>query len=122
MVLRVVSKHDSHHQLRRLHKKYGDYVRTGPNDISVADPEAVHIVHGPHTTCRKAPWYDGDYPYYSLFSTRDRREHGLRRRVWAPAFSDKALRGYESRIEVYNNQLVEQIEARLGKRERKPEN
>lgn len=109
-----IFKHDSHHQLRRLHKKFGKYVRIGPNDISIADPDAVYVVHGSHTICRKAPWYDGDYPYYSLQSTRNRQDHDLRRRVWAPAFSDKALRGYEGRIEVYNKQLVQQIEARLG--------
>ena len=29
-----------------LHRKYGDFVRLGPNVISVADPKALKIIYG----------------------------------------------------------------------------
>jgi hypothetical protein len=44
-----------------------------------------------------------------MHTTRDRPLHDRRRRVWAPAFSDKALREYEPKIKYFNNKLVERI-------------
>lgn len=109
------AKLDSCHQLRRLHQRYGEFVRVGPNDISVTDPDGIQVVFGAQTKCTKASWYDGDYPLQSMHTTRDKKLHDKRRRIWAPAFSDKALRGYESRIEVYNELLIKKIQARLSK-------
>ena len=40
--------------------------------------------------------------------------HDRRRRIWIPAFSDKALRGYENRVKKYNDLLVQQISAFSG--------
>lgn len=31
---------------RRLHKRYGDIVRTAPNQVSIADPAAVNVIYG----------------------------------------------------------------------------
>jgi hypothetical protein len=109
------TKFDGHHQLLRLHKKYGRFVRIGPNDLSVADPDGTQVISAPNTKCSKSPWYDGDNPRASMHTTRDKGLHDRRRRVWAPAFSDKALRGYEARIKVYNDLLIEKIEELSGK-------
>ena len=106
---------NSHHQLAKLHQKYGKIVRIGPNDLSISDHQGTLVISGPHGTCTKGPWYEGDYPLQSMHTTRDRAHHDRRRRVWAPAFSDKALRGYETRIKVYNDLLVKQINAYSGK-------
>jgi len=110
------AKLDGHHQLAKLHQKYGKFVRVGPNDISVSDPAGTQIISGPQSKCIKGQWYDGDYPLESMHTTRDKAHHDRRRRVWAPAFSDKALRGYETRIKVYNDLLVKQINSFSGKR------
>lgn len=37
------------------------------------------------------------------------------RRIWSPAFSDKALRDYEVRIRPYGEQLQRQLAASQGK-------
>src|SRR4051812_42208218 len=50
-------------------------------------------------------------PSTSMHTTRDRSVHDRRRRIWSPAFSDKALRGYENRIQKYNDLLIKQISA-----------
>ncbi|KAL8918691.1 MAG: hypothetical protein Q9172_005320 [Xanthocarpia lactea] len=47
----------------------------------------------------------------SLETTRNRAEHDQRRRVWSGAFSDKALRGYETRMLKYRRKLLSQIDA-----------
>lgn len=41
--------------------------------------------------------------------------HDRRRRIWSPAFSDKALRGYETRLKPYSTLLAEQLKAFGGK-------
>jgi hypothetical protein len=102
---------NAHHQLAALHKKHGRFVRIGPNDISVTHPDGAQVISGLQSKCTKGSWYDGDYPLQSLHTTRDKMLHDKRRRIWAPAFSDKALRGYEKRIKVYNDLLVGQIRA-----------
>lgn len=50
-----------------------------------------------------------------MHTTRDKGLHDRRRRVWAPAFSDKALRGYEGRIKGYNDLPIEKIKVFSGK-------
>jgi hypothetical protein len=108
------AKLDGHHQLDRLHKKHGKFVRIGPNDLSVTHPDGAQVISGPQSKCIKGSWYDGDYPLQSMHTTRDKSYHDRRRRLWAPAFSDKALRGYEKRIQVYNDLLVNQIKSFSG--------
>jgi tryprostatin B 6-hydroxylase len=105
---------DRHMILYNAHKKWGRFVRYGPNDISVSDPDVVRVALAPSAVCQKAPWYAFEYPGCSLVSVRDREAHARRRRIWAPAFSDKALRGYEIRVERYNKALLRQIEALEG--------
>ena len=109
-----MGSNNSNFYLTDLHRKYGKYVRIGPNDLSITDPEAMQAVSGVQAKCAKNQWYDGDKPFSSMHTTRQKALHDRRRRVWAPAFSDKALRGYENRMQKYNGQLVEQIAAFSG--------
>lgn len=102
-------------ELQSLHQKYGKFVRIGPNDLSVTDPDGVQVISSPNSICKKAQWYEQDAPLISMHTTRDRSLHDRRRRVWAPAFSDKALRGYEERVQKYNNLLIEQLGKAQGK-------
>ncbi|KAG9258283.1 putative P450 monooxygenase [Emericellopsis atlantica] len=103
-----------HHVLRRLHETYGPYVRLGPNDLSVVDPDGMRVVLGPSSRCRKSAWYGQDAPYISTNTTRDRAAHDRRRRLLTPSFSDAALRGYMVRAQRYNDQLLGQLEASAG--------
>ncbi|KAJ0422245.1 cytochrome P450 [Aspergillus carlsbadensis] len=113
--LHISKNMDRHMILYAAHKKYGRFVRYGPNDISVSDPDVVQVALGAGAVCNKAPWYAFEYPGCSLVSVRDREAHARRRRIWSPAFSDKALRGYEVRVERYNKALLRQIEGLGGK-------
>ena len=36
-----------------IHRKYGDIVRIGPNELSFADPQALHDIYGPKGTSQK---------------------------------------------------------------------
>lgn len=105
---------DAHLQFLEAHKKYGDFLRIGPNDLSVVDVQAVEVISAPNSKCIKSPWYDQDAPRTSLHTTRDRGTHDRRRRVWAPAFSDKALRGYETRVQTLNDLLISKLDETKG--------
>jgi tryprostatin B 6-hydroxylase len=62
------------------------------------------------TKCGRSAFYNGD-PVPSMISSRDRTAHDRRRRVWSPAFGDKALRDYAKRIKIYDDQLISRINA-----------
>lgn len=102
-------KLDSHHVLKRLHDQYGPFLRIGPNDISVIDADGTQVISAADSKCTKGPWYDQDSPHISMHTTRSRAMHDRRRRIWAPAFSDKALRGYENRVQGLNDLLISRI-------------
>ncbi|KAF2745906.1 putative P450 monooxygenase [Sporormia fimetaria CBS 119925] len=101
--------------LYESHKKWGDFVRIGPNTLSVADPRIVKPALGVHAVCTKAPWYSVEHPSYSMHTSRNKADHDARRRIWSNAFSDKALRGYEQRVLKYNKMLIEQLQSMAGR-------
>ncbi|OCK86317.1 cytochrome P450 [Lepidopterella palustris CBS 459.81] len=96
---------DAYKKVAKLHEKYGDFVRIGSSDLSIIHSKGVSIVYGPGTKCLRAAVYNGD-PLPSLIAARDRSEHDKMRRNWSSAFSEKALRGYEQRIKIYEDQLA----------------
>jgi tryprostatin B 6-hydroxylase len=88
---------------------YGPIVRTGATHISIADSAFVEPVLGHNATPRKGAWYDIDYPYHSLHEERDPKVHEKKRGLWAPAFSDKALRGYNVQLNLVNEKFMEKV-------------
>ncbi|KAL8822793.1 MAG: hypothetical protein Q9191_006478 [Dirinaria sp. TL-2023a] len=107
---------DNHKVRARWHEQYGDFVRIGPNELSIISPNAQTTILGPASPCLKSPWYD--YVVYqnleSLHSARDEATHEARRKIWDRGFSMRALRDYESRITKYTEQLVSGIRQRVG--------
>lgn len=100
---------DAYYQLKTLHDQYGDFVRISPNILSIVDPEGMEVSYGVHAKASKSPWYEGDYPLSSMHTTRSKPLHDKRRRVWAPAFSDKALREYETQVNFYNDKMIKRL-------------
>lgn len=100
---------NAHIQLGDLHSRYGHFVRISPGAVSVSHLDAIDLVQSATTKCFKAPLYDVTKPLTSLQITRDKTEHALRRKVWNPGFSEKAIRGYDQRIRGYQDRLVSRI-------------
>ncbi|KAE9369395.1 cytochrome P450 monooxygenase-like protein [Stipitochalara longipes BDJ] len=114
-VLRLLKTSDNYAQADRLHKKYGDIVRIGPNELSITIPDIIPLIYGPGSKCTKTAWYDVvGLPNKSLQLERDRVTHDKRRKVWDRAFSTKSLRDYESRIIGHADTLVTQLQDRSG--------
>ncbi|KAK7510511.1 putative cytochrome P450 [Phyllosticta citriasiana] len=109
-----VGNSEAYKLVTKLHEEHGDFVRVGSNDLSIIDPDAVPLIYSFGTKCTKAIWYDNDYPLASMHSSRNRQYHDARRRLWSISFSDKALRGYELRVQKYTSSLVRQLCAFSG--------
>lgn len=71
--------------------------------------------YGKDSRISKGWWYDGDAPLTSMHTTRDKALHEKRRKVWVPAFSEKALRDYEPQIKGLEDILVSKIADANGK-------
>ena len=106
---------DAFREVQKWHEKYGDFVRVGSSDLSITHPKGVSAIYGQGSNCTKSCYYDLSKPQESLQTQRSRAAHDQRRRIWSPAFSDKALRGYEERIKKYRHKLIAQIEAFDGR-------
>jgi hypothetical protein len=92
IAMRSVKRTQYHRDLEELHRQYGDFVRTGPRELSINRPSAVHVFCGPQSPCTKPTWYShvsDDKTQISLNSTRDPEVHRRRRRAWDRGFSMK---------------------------------
>ncbi|KAL5404942.1 hypothetical protein PMIN06_004993 [Paraphaeosphaeria minitans] len=101
-----------------FHKKYKtDIVRTGPRELSIASADAIPLIYGPMSKCRKGVWYSGAYHVEgaSLQTTRDHQDHRERRKAWDRAFSAKSLREYEPRINRHTRLLLEKLKEHAKK-------
>ncbi|KAF3761754.1 hypothetical protein M406DRAFT_50315 [Cryphonectria parasitica EP155] len=85
----------------KLHEKYGDVVRLGPNTLSFADPVALKAIYGLNKGFVKSDFYVVQqsvvkgHSLQSLFSTVDNDFHQQFRRCVNSAFAMSALVQYE---------------------------
>ena len=74
-----------HRKTQELHAQYGDFVRTGPRELSITRASAVDLIYGSSSVCEKATWYDqnsSDPDKVGIENVRGKQKHGLRRRAW----------------------------------------
>lgn len=79
-------------------KQYGDFVRTGPSEVTVTHPDVFWDIDGPRSPCSKADWYDITIPTMALVTARDKKVHDTRRRLWDRGFSSKGVLCSTTRI------------------------
>ncbi|PSN69408.1 cytochrome P450 [Corynespora cassiicola Philippines] len=101
-----------HRVQQRLQREYGDYVRTGPREISIFDPAAIQPMLGFKSKTTKGPFYD--VMEKSLHLNRDKAFHRQRRKVWDNAMKD-SLSDYAPRIEEFTDQLLTRLREENGK-------
>ncbi|KAF4767991.1 hypothetical protein HAV15_002358 [Penicillium sp. str.  len=111
----LLGNSDNYHVLYNFHKEHGPIVRTGPSNLSLNAPEAVQLLYEPDSQCGKTAWYEVSRPLENLHTVRDKKVHETRRKVWARAFSPKALIEYDGRIAEYSNLLCRQVAGLNGK-------
>ncbi|KAI0438331.1 cytochrome P450 monooxygenase-like protein [Xylaria telfairii] len=105
-----------------LHKKHGDVIRVGPNELSFATAEAFQDIHG-HVSKGKArflktEFYDNDDPTPRITGARDPEVHARQRKALSHAFSAKSLRDQEAIVQKYVDGFTHQL-TRLGENGKK---
>jgi cytochrome P450 len=105
--------------VHKLHLKYGSIVRTGPNDIDIADGEALNSIYVEKGGFRKASFYanfdiDG---HKSIFSQVEPSERAPRAKAVLPLFSTGSLRAGSDTIYECVDRMVVRMkeEAKIGK-------
>ena len=100
--------------VKKLHERYGDVVRTAPDEVSFAREDAWHDVfsnrqgHKPFPrdpTFFKSPPGQPD----NLITTIDANENARMRQVIMPAFSKRALVKQEQPIQSYTALMVDRL-------------
>ncbi|KAI8241942.1 hypothetical protein K4K57_002781 [Colletotrichum sp. SAR 10_99] len=101
---------------QKLHEKYGDVVRLGPNTLSFADPAALKTIYGLNKGFVKSDFYIVQqsvvkgHSLQSLFSTTDNSFHSQFRRCVNSAFSMSALVQYEPFVDNTTKLFLSQTE------------
>ncbi|KAM0250781.1 hypothetical protein ACHAP5_001998 [Fusarium lateritium] len=101
-------------EVQKLHRQYGDIVRIGPSELSIATPKAFRSLHASNSPISKGPFYNVAHPNINLLSDRDKKSHASRRKAWDRAFTAKAVRDYEPRVVNCTKLLTEQIDRTIG--------
>ncbi|KAF9873728.1 cytochrome p450 [Colletotrichum karsti] len=108
-----------HDRYLEMHMKYGDFVRVGPNDISIVNLDAFSKLHGPQAkaTKRNTGFYDALIAKgeLNLDAISDNEMHRDRRRVWDQALGTKALERYEEETRSVLRTFLGRIEELEGK-------
>ncbi|KAI5921541.1 cytochrome P450 [Camillea tinctor] len=103
--------------MQEMHAKYGDVLRTSPNELSFANPETYKEIYNHANKDRKAflkgPWYQRPEPEPSIVHTTDPLDHSMQRKSLSHAFSSKSLRDDEYVVQKYVTLFIEQL-GKLG--------
>ncbi|KAI0821898.1 high nitrogen upregulated cytochrome P450 monooxygenase 2 [Trametes gibbosa] len=100
-----------HLYLKCLHERYGDVVRTGPNELSVRDPSLLNDIYGvcglPHSSMYVGRLLTStNLPLVGIMNTD---EHLERRKSWARAFTPAALKEYQPMLAARAMQLADAL-------------
>lgn len=96
------------------HRKHGDFVRVGPNHISINNPQAVAEIYGHKSGFLKSEFYDAFLQVRPvLFNIHDSKIHQRKRKYMNPAFSARALTDFEpimdSELLKWKNQVLKMV-------------
>ncbi|EGX49034.1 hypothetical protein AOL_s00079g255 [Orbilia oligospora ATCC 24927] len=101
--------------VRDLHRRYGAaVVRTGPNEVSVNDAEAiVKIYSGKY---QRGSFYEGGKlrGQAAIRETRSQYHHTIWRRIWDKAFTPGELKHYAAQTENATSKLVNSLKKKSG--------
>jgi len=104
------------HSLHALHQKYGDFVRVGPNELSVITAAAWKDIYDYRRNgLRGFPkdtknFYSQSKKGATSMLTADDDDHARMRRVFSNAFSNRALSEQEGLLNAYTNTFIEKLQ------------
>ncbi|KLO05397.1 cytochrome P450 [Schizopora paradoxa] len=104
-----------HRYLKELHDTYGDFVRVGPEEVSVGNADGVLDVLGA-AGLPKGRYYDyiKNKKGPKSLNVLPPEEHAKRRRLWNRGMSSESLAEYEGMIARRATQLMDKISKENG--------
>lgn len=103
-----------------MHEKYGDFVRFGPNMISIGDPAAIPTVYPMRPGFPKSNFYRTLMPYTkkggalpAVFNTRDEKLHKQIKNPIGPFFSMSSVVTYEPFVNEVLEIMCKQLDERF---------
>lgn len=104
----------NHELLEDMRGQYGDFVRTGPNELTIFQPEVLSVATRPGNELNHSDWYDLLLPSEPMATSRNRPDHDARRKAFDRAFSRTALNSYDDTIVDHVAQLESRISNSAG--------
>jgi hypothetical protein len=108
----VTYRGHSEHDFMRLHKKYGDVVRTGPNELSLASPRAAKEVFASGKGFRKTDFYwvfpPSEHP--DVFTEIREWKHAQLKRYTVAPYSLSAMLKMRPLIQDVEKDLFEKLD------------
>lgn len=103
-----------------LHTKYGDVVRVAPNELSFSGAESWKDIYGHRkgnspTLIKDPAFYTTSPDEVRAITNADNEGHSRQRRIFAGAFSDRALKMQEPLFLEYVDKLVHTIYSSISK-------
>jgi hypothetical protein len=110
---------------QQVHRKYGHVVRTGPNMVSISNPDDVPVVYPMRPGFIKGEFYTALRPYSpkagampAVFNTQDESLHKSLKNPIVPVFSPANVMRYEGFVDATIESLAAQLDARFAKSEK----
>ncbi|OLN95255.1 Versicolorin B desaturase 4 [Colletotrichum chlorophyti] len=95
--------------MKSLHDRYGPVVRFGPTDLSYTAGQAWNDIHGPKVTEKAQEFSVQPVNGVPSMLTANTENHSRVRRLFSPAFSERALRQQEPLFRKYADLLTYKI-------------
>ncbi|KAK6610256.1 cytochrome P450 [Botrytis cinerea] len=106
----VITGHRLHY-IHYLHQTYGHIVLIAPTEVSCSSIPSFKTIHRISKPFLKSPWYQNFVSEpEGAFSMIDPKEHGIRRKLFAHAFSKSSLRtNWENEVREKASMVVKKI-------------
>ncbi|CAH0052407.1 unnamed protein product [Clonostachys solani] len=105
--------------MKELHDQYGPVIRFGPTDVSYTTAQAWSDIHGPKVTEKAQEFSVQPINGVPSMLTTNTENHTRVRRLFSPAFSERALKQQEPLFRKYASLLIHKI-AEVGDEGKKP--
>ena len=95
-----------------LHRRYGEFVRIGPNELIISQKEALNDIYGTIAGkgYTKTSFYDAFTAFRpTLFGQRDNHLHAERKRIVGNGYSNQSIHNMEQYIHVCMNQFMNKM-------------
>jgi hypothetical protein len=104
--------------IRQLHEKYGPVVRVAPNEVDIADGDAIAPIYSAKTDLVKPPHYSkfAVDTHATVFSTLATKDRSARLRTVMPLFSASGVRESKAVIEDCVAEFVARLRAEAKSR------